>query len=104
MGHRFKDIVSAINTCHLLFPKRTDLVTFDFLSPLVESNRLLSPLRVHSNVIDEDSEYSESMSILSIELVWSYSRFLYVIRSDNERQQHTLFDVKPGCRSERVRR
>jgi len=50
-------------TCHRLFPKRIDFVTLDFLSPFVESKRLFKPLRVHSKVIEDDSEYSESTSI-----------------------------------------
>ena len=52
-----------IGTCHRFPPKRMDLVTFDFLSPFVESKRDLRPLSVHSKVMLDDSEYSDSNSM-----------------------------------------
>jgi hypothetical protein len=52
-----------IGTCHRFPPKRMDLVTFDFLSPFVESKMDLRPLSVHSKVMLDDSEYSDSNSM-----------------------------------------
>ena len=40
-----------------------DFVTFDFLSPFVESKRDFKPLSVHSKVMLDDSEYSDSNSM-----------------------------------------
>lgn len=55
-----------VSTCHRFPPKRMDLVTFDFLSPFVESKRDLRPLSVHSKVMLDDSEYSDSNSMLAL--------------------------------------
>ena len=55
-----------IGTCHRFPPKRMDFVTFDFLSPFVESKRDFKPLNVHSKVMLDDSEYSDSNSMWAI--------------------------------------
>jgi hypothetical protein len=56
-----------IGTCHRFPPKRMDLVTFDFLSPFVVSKRVLRPFSVHSKVMLDDSEYSDSNSMFRIQ-------------------------------------
>lgn len=63
--YRYSVQMDLSSTCHRLFPNRIDLVTFDFFSPFVESKRFLSPFKVHSNVIVEDSVYAEEISITS---------------------------------------
>lgn len=70
-SHRTKSIYSwdfkppsyvRLHTRHLP-PKRADFVIFDLASPLLDSKRFLSPLKVHSNDIVTDWAHSDSGSM-----------------------------------------
>ena len=68
-----------VGTCHRFPPKRMDLVTFDFLSPFVESKRDLRPLSVHSKVMLDDSENSDSNSMVGLTTSRGFCQYLELL-------------------------